>query len=111
MLKQICALGLLSVAALGTLSLPAQADTAVIQQSNQDQYINGEGNRAAQENLQLNVNHQENSRRGSNTGIVQDANQVGTVLGRDNDAYQRNEQINVNEETNKPRHRRRGWGF
>ena len=95
MLKKTYTLGLLSIVALGMISLPAQADTAVVQQSTQDLYISGEDNSAMQMSEQINLHQRVNTGgRRSSTGIVQDVYQGATVLGEDNDAYQGNHQIN-----------------
>jgi hypothetical protein len=94
-MKKQYTLGLLSVAMLGFVSLPAVADdTAVIQRSSQDVYVEGAYNEALQGNEQSNW---QISRRGqgSSTGIVQDSEQVGTVLGKGNTSYQLNRQQNV----------------
>ena len=108
MLKKTYTLGLLSLAALGLISLSAQADTAVVQQSTQDLYIYGEGNSGIQTSEQINIHRRVNSgRRNSDTGIVQDVYQGATVIGEDNDAYQDNSQINVTEEINRTHHRGR----
>ncbi|MDJ0703338.1 MAG: hypothetical protein QNJ46_08665 [Leptolyngbyaceae cyanobacterium MO_188.B28] len=111
MLKQTYTLGLLSLAALGLVSLPAQADTAVVQQSTQDLYIYGEGNSGTQVSEQINIHQRVNTHgRRSNTGIVQDVYQGATVVGEDNDAYQGNSQINVTEEVNRTHNRRHHRG-
>ena len=95
MLKKTCTWGLLSIAALTLISLPAQADTAVVQQSTQDLYIYGEDNDADQVSEQINIHQRVNAgRRHSSTGVVQDVYQGASVIGEDNDAYQENRQIN-----------------
>lgn len=111
MLKRTYTLGLLGIAALGMISLPAQADTAVVQQSTQDLYIYGEGNSGAQVSEQINMHHRVNSgSQRSSTGIVQDVYQGASVIGEDNNAYQGNSQINITEEMTRPRHRGRQQG-
>ncbi|MCG8362153.1 MAG: hypothetical protein MJA27_02325 [Pseudanabaenales cyanobacterium] len=111
MLKRTYTLGLLSIAALGMISLPAQADTAVVQQSTQDLYIYGEGNSGAQVSEQINIHRRVNSgSRQSNTGVVHDVYQGASVIGEENNAYQGNSQINITEETTRPRHRGRQQG-
>ena len=95
MLKKTYTLGLLNIAALGMISLPAQADTAIVQQSTQDLYINGEDNSADQVSEQINLHRRVNADdRRSSTGVIQDVYQGATVIGEDNDAYQGNHQIN-----------------
>ena len=111
MLKQTYTLCLLSLAALGMISLPAQADTAVVQQSTQDLYIYGEDNSGTQVSEQIHIHRRvDSSGRRSNTGVVQDVYQGASVIGEDNDAYQDNSQINVTEEINRPRHSGRHRG-
>ena len=111
MLKKTYTLGLLSIAALGVISLPVQADTAVVQQSTQDLYISGEDNTATQVSEQINMHRRVNSGdRRSSTGVVQDVYQGATVIGEDNDAYQGNSQINVTDDINHLRHRGRQRG-
>ena len=105
MLKKTCTLGLLSIAALGLIPLPAQADTAVVQQSTQDLYIEGEDNSGTQMSEQINIHQRVNAgSRRSSTGVVQDVYQGASVIGEDNDAYQDNSQINVTDEINRTRH-------
>jgi hypothetical protein len=94
MSKKVLASGLFVIAALGFNPIPVKADTAVIQSTTQDTYINGEYNSATQTSEQININRSRGRNRGS-TGIVQDVYQGSTVVGEGNDAYQRNSQINV----------------
>ena len=95
MLNKAFALGLLSIAALGVISLPAQADTAVIQEATQDLYIDGWDNDADQVSEQRSSHRSDDADRSrSSIGVVQDAYQGATVYGEDNDAYQENRQIN-----------------
>ncbi len=104
-------MGLFTLAALGMVSLPALADTAVVQQSTQDLYIYGEDNNGTQVSEQINMHHRVNTGgRHSNTGVVQDVYQGASVIGEDNDAYQGNSQINITEEINRPRHSDRQQG-
>ena len=111
MFKKTYTLALLGVAALGLVSLPAQADTAVVQQSTQELYIEGAGNEGAQVSEQLSIHHRVNAgRRRSSTGVVQDVYQGASVVGEDNEAYQVNSQINITEEINHPRHSGRRHG-
>lgn len=115
MLKRAYALGLLSLTSLGMISLPAFADTAVIQRTTQDLYIEGQRNTAVQDSQQININRQTNVRhRDANVGVVQDTYQGATVVGKDNAAYQGSTQININDERrgpdNKKPHPGRGRG-
>ena len=111
MLKKTYTLGLLMLAALGMVSLPVQADTAVVLQSTQDLYIYGEGNSGTQVSEQINMHRRVTTGgRHANTGVVQDVYQGASVIGEDNDAYQGNSQINVTEEINRPRHSGRHRG-
>ena len=110
MLKKTYTLALLGITALGLVSLPAQADTAVVQQSTQELYIEGAGNEGAQVSEQINIHHRVNSDRRSSTGVVQDVYQGASVVGEDNGAYQINSQINITEEVNHPRHSGRRQG-
>ncbi|NET37318.1 MAG: hypothetical protein F6K19_35725 [Cyanothece sp. SIO1E1] len=104
MLKQVYTLGLLSIAALGVTALPAQADTAVIQSTTQETYIEGVYNGSAQVNEQINLNRSVNVRgRNGSTGIVQDTYQGTVVIGEDNTAVQSGSQINITEEVNRSR--------
>ena len=103
MLKHISILGLLGVATLGAVAMPAQADTAVVQQTTQDMYIDGNGNATVQRSQQINhIEHRGRARRSDSTGIVQDALQTGTVFGDGNAAYQENNQVNVIQERTRP---------
>lgn len=99
MLKKTFALGLLSFAALGFVSVPAQADTAVVQTSTQDTYIEGAYNGSGQMSDQINIHRSKGKKRGS-TGVVQDVYQRTTVLGNDNRAIQSGRQVNVIERRN-----------
>lgn len=115
MLKRAYILGLLSFTSLGMISLPALADTAVIQRNTQDLYIEGQRNTAVQDSQQINIHRQTNVRhRGANVGVVQDTYQGATVVGKDNTAYQGSTQINIHEErrgpNNKKPHPGRGHG-
>ena len=111
MLKKTYTLGLLSIAALGMISLPVQADTAVVQQSTQDLYISGEDNSGVQVSEQINMHRRVNAgNRRSSTGVVQDVYQGATVIGEDNDAYQGNSQINITDDVIRPRHTGRQQG-
>ncbi|HSM81548.1 MAG TPA: hypothetical protein VLS96_07675 [Nodosilinea sp.] len=114
MLKHISTLGLLGVAALGFVAMPASADTAVVQQGTQDIYIQGDGNAAVQSSQQVNRIYRDRAgRQVESTGIVQDIYQGGMVVGDDNGVYQESNQVNVIQERVRPRqsdHRGRGHG-
>ncbi|NEP16091.1 MAG: hypothetical protein F6J97_04210 [Leptolyngbya sp. SIO4C1] len=107
MLKRIYALGLVSVAAMGAIALPAQADTAVIQRSTSDIYVEGEDNVGVQSTTQVNHTRRVNVRRGS-AATVQDAYNGATILGEDNEVYQEQTQVNVTEEVNRRPRAHRG---
>ncbi|PSN19096.1 hypothetical protein C7271_09025 [filamentous cyanobacterium CCP5] len=95
MLSKLSTFGILGLITLGVSALPVKADTAVVQQSTQDLYIEGEGNAAVQDSQQINsIRTRVESRRGS-TGIVQDQYQGATVVGEDNAAIQQSSQVNV----------------
>ena len=105
MLKKAWTLGLLSIAALGMFSMSANADTAVVQQSTQDLYIEGEDNVGVQSSEQINIHRHHGGRGGrTSTGIVQDSYQGASVIGEYNEAYQENSQINVTERGRRTRH-------
>jgi hypothetical protein len=106
MLKQASVFGILSAALVGMMALPAQADdtaiestgdTATVQTSTSEIYIEGIGNTAVQSTTQMN-----RTRRGSsgNTGTVQDAYTGATVLGEENTVYQEQTQINMTKDAN-----------
>ncbi len=107
MLKHISVLGLLGAAALGFVALPASADTAVIQQSTQDIYIQGSGNAAVQIGDQgSRIERQGPAGRREATGVVQDIYQTGTIVGDDNAVYQESRQTNVIRERVQPNNTR-----
>jgi hypothetical protein len=86
--------------AVGLSAFPANADTAVVQQTTQDMYIEGSGNATVQSSQQVNsirTRAESRHRHGDNgsTGVVQDVYQGGTVVGDDNVAIQENSQVNV----------------
>jgi hypothetical protein len=111
MLKHISVLGLLGFAALGFVAMPANADTAVVQQGTQDIYIQGDGNAAVQSSQQVNrIERRGQASRRDSTGIVQDMYQTGTVLGDGNAVYQESSQVNVIREQTRPQSRGRGRG-
>jgi hypothetical protein len=111
MLKRISVLGLLGFAALGAITMPANADTAVVQQGTQDIYIEGEGNAAVQSSQQVNRILRERGARVESTGVVQDSYQGGAVFGEGNATYQESSQINVIRERTRPQNRgNRGRG-
>jgi hypothetical protein len=96
-MKKQYTLGLLSIAMLGVISLPAVADdTAVIQRNSQDVYIEGAYNEAVQGNEQLNWSQRFKMQgQSGNTGVVQESAQGGAILGTGNASYQLNRQQNV----------------
>jgi hypothetical protein len=112
MLKHISTLGLLGVAALGFVAMPASADTAVVQQGTQDIYIQGNGNAAVQTNQQINQIYRDRAGRQQveSTGIVQDIYQGGTIAGDGNAVYQESSQINVIQERVRPSQSNNGRG-
>lgn len=113
MLKHISTLGLLGIAALGFVAMPANADTAVVQQGTQDIYIQGDGNAAVQSSQQINRIERRgpSGRRVESTGIVQDIYQGGTLVGDDNAVYQESSQVNVIQERVRPNNRGQGRGY
>jgi hypothetical protein len=111
MLKHISTLGLLGVAALGFVAMPASADTAVVQQGTQDIYIQGDGNAAVQSSQQINRIYRDRAGRPTpSTGVVQDIYQGGTVVGEGNGVYQESSQVNVVQERVRPNQANRGRG-
>ena len=89
-------LGLATVAAISTVSLPAysqEADKAVIQESTQDAVVTGSGNYTEQDARQINI---ENGRTGrGNVGTVQRSRQNSDVLGSHHETIQVIDQTNV----------------
>jgi hypothetical protein len=89
-------LGLLTIAALGTIVLPAYADEANVQTSTQIVTQDGEGNTALQRNIQTirtstrNVGYKKESR--SSQGNVQDSSQDTYQSGYDNYGQMTNRQ-------------------
>ena len=90
-------LGLLTISALGIVSLPARADDGVIQQSIQESVNTGDGNTSIQNSYQESrINRR--SRRGSrnyeeiDTGVVQKNEQVCDQLGVENLCIQNTDQ-------------------
>ncbi|WP_017296815.1 hypothetical protein [Nodosilinea nodulosa] len=112
MLKHISTLGLLGIAALGFMAMPASADTAVVQQGTQDLYIQGDGNAAVQSSQQINrvYRDRQSGRRVESTGVVQDIYQGGTVAGDDNAVYQESSQVNVIHDRVRPENRGHAHG-
>jgi hypothetical protein len=78
----------LTFATIG-LSLPAHADQAVVNESNQTAIITGSNNSINQSNSTT-VRDRANSRRGSNTGTVIRNNQTADVAGDGNTVNQTN---------------------
>jgi hypothetical protein len=87
-------LGLLTLTALGVVSLPASADDATVQDSRQTVYQNGVDNSAGQSSVQKNRASQE-GRRDGNTGQVQTSDQLTDQYGIGNTSDQRVRQENV----------------
>jgi hypothetical protein len=81
----------LSVASIG-ISLPARADTAVVNDSVQNVVITGSGNSVNQNN---NTTIRNNNRRGTSSGTAVRNNQSVDVLGDNNKVNQSN-QTDVN---------------
>ena len=84
---------------MGTVSLPAFADTATVQTGTQGATITGDNNQVIQVINQVNVNHpgMGRGRAAQNTATVQDAYQGAAVQGSGNAVYQESTQININQ--------------
>jgi hypothetical protein len=96
MLKKVCTLSCLSFAALGLISLPAQADTAVIQSTTNEAYVGGTNNRASQVSEQYNrIGTRGKKDNPNDTGIIQEAYQGVQVDGEGNQVEQRSQQRNI----------------
>lgn len=88
-------LGLVTLASLGTLVIPAYADVANVQESTQITTQNGDGNTSFQRNTQTIRVHQGGSRRSGeseNQGNVQSSSQDTLQEGYDNYSDVVNEQ-------------------
>ena len=110
MLSKISVFGVLGMLVVGVSALPANADTAVVQQTTQDMIIDGNGNAAVQSSEQIQRIRVRGGRPGratEATGVVQDVYQGGYVVGDDNAVIQENTQISDIEER---RGRARGRG-
>lgn len=92
-------LALLAVSTVGLVSLPAQADEALIQETVQESYTTGAGNVSVQNSNQQNrqstdTNGRHIYRESNNVGIVQRSQQLCDQFGEANaciqDADQRN---------------------
>jgi hypothetical protein len=95
-------LGLVTIATLGAAALTASADTATMQTTTQDVYIEGSRNTALQENRQENRLRVKNaSARGGDHAVVQDSLQQTSIYGRNNQVGQRTIQANVSEIINR----------
>lgn len=111
-------LGLLTIAALGTIVAPAHADEANVQTSNQVITQDGEGNTALQRNIQTirtstrsvsNSNYGRNPRSGqgnSDQGNVEDSSQDTYQSGYDNYGQMTNRQ-RIETRQNRVQNRRR----
>jgi len=113
MLKKFFAFGVLGVATWGFLALPAQADTAIIQESDTLTVIEGEDNFVEQSTNQESRTRTRtvNGRRdrsNNNNAVIQEAVGTADVFGSGNDVYQEQTQTSVIEEVEKRRSRRRG---
>jgi hypothetical protein len=97
MLKQSFALGIVGIVTLVTAA-PVKADTATVQTTTQETYINGEYNSSTQMSDQTSMQRRGGSSDDSSTGIVQDTYQGSSVSGYGNDADQRSSQVNVMDE-------------
>ena len=86
-------IGLLTVTAISTFSLPSRADEATIQENSQDVIVTGDDNFAGQYSNQ----ESRQTRRGNrdNSGVVQRNNQGSDILGDGNATEQDNNQSNV----------------
>jgi hypothetical protein len=109
MLKQASVLGLCGATLVGMMALPAQADdiaieptgdTATVQTTTSEFYIEGIGNKGMQSTTQ--INHTQRGR-GSSTATVQDAYTGATILGKENTVYQEQTQINMTKAGNSRR--------
>ncbi|MFB6275674.1 MAG: hypothetical protein ABEI32_05940 [Halothece sp.] len=104
-------LGLLTVSALGAVSLPAKGDNAVIQESTQESVITGEGNVSGQSSYQRS-SVEERSRGHSeeaDVGVVQSNRQYCDQYGARNVCAQSSDQRS-DVRTNNSRHTRPGHG-
>ncbi|OKH18995.1 hypothetical protein NIES593_21570 [Hydrococcus rivularis NIES-593] len=101
---------LLTLTALGMVSLPAHADgdSAVIQDSRQTTTQTGVGNYSGQTTIQKNRVERSGYRNGS-TGDVQTSDQLSDQYGVGNSSQQRVRQENVRQERGS-RHRSCDWG-
>ncbi|MEB3829404.1 hypothetical protein [Phormidium sp. CCY1219] len=100
-------LSLLTIATVGMISLPAEAngyrvtgDSAVIQNSQQRAVVTGSGNNVQQNSRQTHIDR--TSGGFGNQGIVQEQTQDADVYGRHNHVRQNNRQTTV--ETSTPRY-------
>lgn len=106
-------LSLLTISALGAVSLPAKGDNAVIQESTQESVITGEGNVSGQSSYQRS-NVQQRSRGHSedaDVGVVQSNRQYCDQYGASNvcaqSSDQRSDVRSDNSRHNRSRHGRR----
>lgn len=114
MLKKFFAFGVLGAATFGLLALPAQADTAVIQESDNYTIIDGTNNSVQQSASQESRTRTTSSLRHksrSNNAVIQESVGTAEVYGRGNEVYQEQTQTSVIEEVEEQRSRRgRGRG-
>ena len=95
-------LSLLTLTALGVVSLPANADEAVIQDARQTTYQTGENNYSGQSAIQRNQNSRRGDRDGS-TGQVQTSDQLSDQYGVGNTSQQRVRQDNTSQQRGRDR--------
>ena len=95
-------IGLLTVAAIGVVSLPARSDEATIQRTNQNIVITGDENDSMQRCDQTNSATDVNDP--SSTGTVQECAQSADIMGRRNintqEGVNRNERNRVDRRSN-----------
>jgi len=99
------AIGLFGAAAVGSLTMPAFADTATTQVGTQSATINGDNNQVIQVINQVNVDHPGLGRGRANNsqrGTVQDSYQGATVDGSGNEVVQESNQVNHQRQAEKP---------
>lgn len=99
------ALGFFGAAAIGTLAMPALADTATTQVGTQSATINGDNNQVIQTINQVNIDHPGLGRglgNNSQRATVQDSYQGATIDGSGNVVVQESNQVNVQQRNDKP---------
>jgi hypothetical protein len=112
MIKKAYAIGLLSFATLGFVSLPAQADQTSTQVTNQSAAAVGDGNYIKQTSYQTNIQQRIQIKKGGTYAPVytsapsaqdnyQEVQQNAGAVGNDNYIEQRSNQVNVQQRSNK----------